>query len=127
MLKPKIVEVLPGCGGKPIWVFCFSGSSLPGAVRVVVSHDKPTGVEASYILQVPCREADMERVSELCGFHGRSDRQARGETLDENRDAFCINGERCPFGDLTVQEFLFPLLIDELNTDKPAGNSHWDD
>jgi hypothetical protein len=28
---------------------------------------------------------------------------------------------------LTVQEFLFPLLIDELNTDKPAGNSHWDD
>jgi hypothetical protein len=121
----KIVEILPGCGREPIWVTCQPSGAFPGAVRVMVSHDKPPFEAPCYQLQIPCREADVNLVAELYRLECGADREGRRKPFAEDVDTACVECEGCALRDLTLEEAFFPLFGDELAPNKSVVNPHW--
>ena len=123
----KIIEILPDCGRDPMWVAAVPSSDQPGLMRIVVSDDEPPFDAPRYVLEVSCRKADVNLVSKLYRLHRGTNTQPGCKPFDEDWESSCVKGKRCPLRDLSVEEAFFPLVIDELYSEKPRSNSHWDD
>lgn len=121
----KIVEVFTDCIGYPVRLVCFLGGPFADTVDVMVCDDDTPLDDARYLLHVSCREAHMDGIANLHGFHCRTDAKGRRIPFAKEGDTLCIQNERCPLRLLTGEELLFPFLVDELTTDQTTVPAHW--
>lgn len=119
-----IVEVVPDCGADPVRLACGQSGIFSHAVWVMVSDDDAPADAPRYFLNVSCREANIDRISQLYSFHGGSDREGSSIPLAEDRDSLCVHNERCALSRLTLQELFYPLVTYELGPYKVSVDSH---
>ena len=119
-----IIEIFPDCAGNPIRLLCAGGSLLADCTFIAVGNDYASLDVPRYFLHIRCRETHVDGVLHLHGLHNGTDTEGGGISLAENRDAFCINHERCPLRLLTVEELLFPLFSNQLTPNQTPVQSH---
>ena len=122
-----IVEIIPNCVGEPIRFACVLGDTLSDTAGIIISYDDAIGDMPRYLLHISCRKADIDFVSDLISPHYRLNGKPCGQTLAENRKAFCVKGKSCPLRNLTIEELLLPITINELAAYKFAIKPHWND
>ncbi len=121
-----VVEILPDCWGDPILLACVPRGSFAHSIGVVIRNDDAVREAPRYFLHVRCRETDTNRIRELYRIHSGLDTEGGGITLAKNCDPLCTHIEGCAFANLSIEELLYPLFVDELHPYKIAITAHGD-
>ena len=122
----KVIEIFTDCITEPIRLACFPSHNLTRLSGVIVSDNQPIPECPTYELHVSCTKANVDTILDIASFqdlpHGKGGRI----TLAEYRKPFCVKGEDCPLSNLPIQELFIPIVIDELATNEPLVDTHWD-
>ena len=121
-----VIEILPDCWGDPIRLACVPRGPFAHSIGVVVGDDDALRDAPRYFLHVRCRETDSDRIRELYGSHSSLNAEGGSVSLAEQCDAPCFHIQGCAFANLSIEELLSPLFIDELRPYKMPITAHRD-
>ena len=119
---PMVIKIEAGRIADPIWLACGPSSIYPNRIKIIVADADPAPDLPCYVLHIAGGKAAIDRVADLYELHSGFDRDGGGVTLAEYWNSLGVNYKRSPLGRLTLEELLFPLIIDELTSyDLPIG------
>ena len=122
---PMIIKIEAGSIADPIWLACGPSGVLPNRIKIIVADDNPAPDLPSYVLHIASGKAAINRVADLYELHSGTDREGGGKTLAEYWDALGVHHKRSSLGRLTLEELLFPLVIDDLTANELPIGPHW--